>query len=332
MHINIKQILAVNFFLVSWCAAASDSLFSVSAYEASKVLAHNLPRTHLEVAGSRKAAVFETIGRRPSMEDAHQISEPDANGIGLYGIYDGHGGQQVAEFCGQHLGARLLESMATWGSADFNKKITEFMSSFDESIETVIKYAPFRLDTYAGSTVILVITDKTQGLLHVIWLGDARAVVIKKDGSFIASHDHKPSDPAEKARIEALGGCVNDGGRQGGPMRVNGRLAVSRALGDFYLKRAPNKMWVSNEPGIITVPWTEDVLGVYLACDGVWDVVSSSQAAATIVAMQAANKTPAEIAEYIAAKAYSGMRKDGLNNGINNDNITSMFVDLRSSI
>lgn len=47
------------------------------------------------------------------------------------------------------------------------------------------------------------------------------------------TRDHHPSRDDEKARIEAAGGFV----RVWGVPRVNGILAVSRAIGDIYLKR-----------------------------------------------------------------------------------------------
>ena len=43
------------------------------------------------------------------------------------------------------------------------------------------------------------------------------------------SNDHKPDDPSEQKRIEGSGNFVEQG-------RINGRLALSRALGDFEFK------------------------------------------------------------------------------------------------
>ena len=64
--------------------------------------------------------------------------------------------------------------------------------------------------------------------------------------------------------------------------RVDGDLAVSRALGDFQYKDTPSlpaeKQKVSPEPDIIIhkrVPEDEFLL---IACDGLWDVMSNTEA------------------------------------------------------
>ena len=50
------------------------------------------------------------------------------------------------------------------------------------------------------------------------------------------SVDHKPEDPTELQRIQMSGNYV-DGGR------VNGRLALSRAFGDFEYKNNMDISW-----------------------------------------------------------------------------------------
>ena len=60
--------------------------------------------------------------------------------------------------------------------------------------------------------------------------GDSRAVLGLKNGKLIElSHDHKPENEGEMARIKAGGGFVEDG-------RVQGIIAVSRAIGDWEYK------------------------------------------------------------------------------------------------
>lgn len=69
----------------------------------------------------------------------------------------------------------------------------------------------------------------------------------------------------EKARIVAAGGFVDYG-------RVNGNLALSRALGDFEFKRkadlSPEDQIVTAYPDVSEHSFTQDDEFVVLACDG----------------------------------------------------------------
>ena len=64
--------------------------------------------------------------------------------------------------------------------------------------------------------------------LHVAWCGDSRAVLGKKEGNKIVAqeltHDHKPTNPAEKSRIIKANGRVeqiaDETGTPMGPFRV----------------------------------------------------------------------------------------------------------------
>jgi len=77
----------------------------------------------------------------------------------------------------------------------------------------------------------------------------------------------------EKERIQNAGGSVMI-------QRVDGSLAVSRALGDFEYKnvdgKGPTEQLVSPEPEFYVKPREEDSdQFLVLACDGVWDVMSN---------------------------------------------------------
>lgn len=92
-----------------------------------------------------------------------------------------------------------------------------------------------------------------------------------KDGTTVAmSEDHVPTLADEHDRIEAAGGFVFLD-------RVNGELAMSRALGDFQYKQVTNKTLA--EQLVICVPDVavhersghEAVM--ILACDGRYSIV-----------------------------------------------------------
>jgi len=68
-----------------------------------------------------------------------------------------------------------------------------------------------------------------QGRAYAANVGDSRVVLCRNGQPIRLSVDHRPSDPAEKERIRNVGGYVNGG-------RVNGILAVTRALGDCFLE------------------------------------------------------------------------------------------------
>jgi [calcium/calmodulin-dependent protein kinase] kinase len=115
--------------------------------------------------------------------------------------------------------------------------------------------------------------------LYVAHAGDCRAVLSHGGVAIDLTHDHKPSTrPDEVARIESAGGWVHNG-------RLHGVLAVSRAFGDAEHKVLKERFWehTFNADPLIVEP---DVLVhtvrprdefVVLACDGVWDVMTSQQ-------------------------------------------------------
>jgi protein phosphatase 2C family protein 2/3 len=86
------------------------------------------------------------------------------------------------------------------------------------------------------------------------------------------SFDHKPQNEQEKARICAAGGFVDFG-------RVNGNLALSRAIGDFEFKKSadlpPEKQIVTAFPDVTVHDIGEDDEFLVVACDGSCPQISS---------------------------------------------------------
>jgi len=108
--------------------------------------------------------------------------------------------------------------------------------------------------------------------------GDSRAVLCRAGKAIDLSRDHKPTDEDECERIVKAGGFVADG-------RVNGSLALSRAIGDFEYKRnnvpdnlPPEMYCVTANPELKTVQYEKDCDEfIIIACDGVWDVMTSQE-------------------------------------------------------
>ncbi|KAF9368881.1 Protein phosphatase 2C 2 [Mortierella sp. AD011] len=125
----------------------------------------------------------------------------------------------------------------------------------------------------SGCTAITA-TFTSDNVLYVGNAGDSRAV-LGSDGTAIAlSNDHKPVNKEESRRIVAAGGFVEYG-------RVNGSLALSRALGDFEFKMnatlGPDDQIVTANPVIMEHKLQEEDEFLVLACDGIWDCMSSQE-------------------------------------------------------
>lgn len=92
----------------------------------------------------------------------------------------------------------------------------------------------------AGTTAITVLIKDDK--LFCANAGDSRAIGCKNGEVESLSFDHKPNNPDEMDRIYRAGGWVELN-------RVNGNLALSRALGDFVFKKNKQK---SAEQQIVT--------------------------------------------------------------------------------
>jgi len=118
-----------------------------------------------------------------------------------------------------------------------------------------------------GSTAVVVVVCSSH--LVVANCGDSRVVLCRGKEPEALSIDHKPDRKDERARIEALGGKVI----QWNGYRVSGILAMSRSIGDRYLKP-----FVIPKPEVTVIPRAKDDDCLILASDGLWDVVSNEEA------------------------------------------------------
>ncbi|KAF1962058.1 PP2C-domain-containing protein [Byssothecium circinans] len=106
-----------------------------------------------------------------------------------------------------------------------------------------------------------------QRVLYTANVGDARIVLCRNGRALRLSYDHKGSDENEGRRVASAGGLILNN-------RVNGVLAVTRALGDAYMKDLVTGHPYTTET--VIQPDQDEFL--ILACDGLWDVCSDQEA------------------------------------------------------
>ncbi|KAJ3561923.1 hypothetical protein NPX13_g8759 [Xylaria arbuscula] len=110
-------------------------------------------------------------------------------------------------------------------------------------------------------------TATRQRVLYTANVGDARIILCRAGKALRLSYDHKGSDENEGKRIANAGGLILNN-------RVNGVLAVTRALGDSYMKDLVTGHPYTTE----TVIQPELDEFIIIACDGLWDVCSDQEA------------------------------------------------------
>ncbi|GFQ06176.1 probable protein phosphatase 2c 59 [Phtheirospermum japonicum] len=237
-------------------------------------------------------------GKRASMEDFYEtrIDGVDGKVVGLFGVFDGHGGARAAEYVKQNLFTYLLKHPKF--ISDTRSAIAEAYTHTDSEF---LK-SENNQNRDAGSTASTAILVGNR--LLVANVGDSRAVICRGGTAIAVSRDHKPDQTDERRRIEDAGGFV----MWAGTWRVGGVLAVSRAFGDRLLKP-----YVVADPEIQEEKVDDTLEFLILASDGLWDVVTNEEA----VSMTKPIQDPEEAAKRLMQEAYQ--RGSG-------DNITIVVV------
>jgi serine/threonine protein phosphatase PrpC len=123
-----------------------------------------------------------------------------------------------------------------------------------------------------GCTACVLLLTPTE--IFIANAGDSRCVMRQGTETVPLSFDHKPNLESEAERIRKAGGFVANG-------RVDGDLSCSRALGDLALKAnatlKPEEQKVSPMPDVRITPRTADIFFIVLACDGIWECLSSEK-------------------------------------------------------
>ncbi|OMO86502.1 phosphatase 2C (PP2C)-like protein [Corchorus olitorius] len=319
-----------------------------------------VPRSVFEVEYVPLWGFTSICGRRPEMEDAvaavpRFLKIPIEMLIGdrllddmsrsfahqtahFFGVYDGHGGSQVANYCRERIHPALAEEIEFVKDCQSNKSITDscqelwkkaFTNCFvkvDAEVGGQTGQEPVAPETVGSTSVVALICSS-----HIIVAncGDSRAVLCRGKEPMALSVDHKPNREDEYERIEAAGGKVI----QWNGHRVFGVLAMSRSIGDRYLKP-----WIIPDPEVMFIPRVKEDECLILASDGLWDVMTNEEACdlarrrilqwhkkngTTLTSERGVTIDPAAqaAAEYLSNRALQKGSKD---------NITVIVVDLKA--
>lgn len=237
-------------------------------------------------------------GMRPYMEDRTLavLNLEGHSNFALFGVFDGHGGQEVAELAIE-LFPRLLAGELSSG-CDAEEALRRSFRALDEELRGGHSGAhPF---DRVGSTAVVVLVQREATRMRLLCAncGDSRAVLCRKGGAVDLSVDQKPQNPVERRRIEAAGGSVE---RWGPCWRIDAGLNLSRALGDFAYKANPGKS--AKEQKVIAEPeiqefWTcasDDF--IIIGSDGVFEVHSSESLVQALQDSKRRGATPAAALE-----------------------------------
>ncbi|KAH0492295.1 hypothetical protein TgHK011_007254 [Trichoderma gracile] len=262
-------------------------------------------------------------GWRISMEDAHtaelNLPPPDndtkthPDRLSFFGVFDGHGGDKVALFAGENI-HNIVFKQESFKSGDYAQGLKDGFLATDRAILNDPKYE----EEVSGCTACVTLIAGNK--LYVANAGDSRSVLGIKGRAKPLSNDHKPQLETEKNRITAAGGFVDFG-------RVNGNLALSRAIGDFEFKKSaelsPENQIVTAFPDVEVHELTEEDEFLVIACDGIWDCQSSQAVVEFVRRGIAAKQDLDKICENMMDNCLASNSETG---GVGCDNMTMVII------
>ena len=240
-------------------------------------------------------------GWRNTMEDSHICAVTLDNNVQVFGVFDGHGGILMTSLMCLSIGREValyvkdvyikeLAKLQSFKAKDYKTALEESFIKIDELLKSpqglkdIKKYsakdesqsAMFgrpetdNIALYTGCTAcVILITDSE---IYCANAGDSRCVLSNDGKAVEMSIDHKPELSTERARIEKAGGFVEEN-------RVKGVLNLSRSMGDLEYKQDKNLsvelQMITVVPEIKVERITKANDFIVIACDGIWDCLSS---------------------------------------------------------
>ena len=197
---------------------------------------HIVPQIEVSMVGEATH-----LGRRNYQEDRARVEQLRADLLYL-AVFDGHGGESCAEYCHQNFHRHILHHLEREQDLDvvLRKSFHDVNRSFERWGQ-----GPGKKESpgSSGSTATVCLLQD-QHKLTIGHCGDSRAILSRGGRARALTSDHCPTVPGEAARIKEAGGHIVQDSI--GRTMVNGRLTMTRSIGDLELK----KFGVTAEPAV----------------------------------------------------------------------------------
>ncbi len=217
------------------------------------------------------ASVFQG-NQRTTMEDRVLITTcgPGPNRFGLVLLLDGHGGSHCVDYVYKHF-VKTLEEQTLKMEGDVAEILHNTFATLDHGVS----------DNDTGTTVSCLLIDLNTEQPWLAHVGDSSVYGLKTHVDAAKwTHqkltvDHKVTEPREMQRLRAhpaFRGVTPDGY----VISPSGdALNMTRAIGDHSFEGL-----ISSKPDVVRLEQHWDV--IILASDGVWDVMSVDEVAASV--------------------------------------------------
>jgi pyruvate dehydrogenase phosphatase len=269
-------------------------------------------------------------------EDRWIIQQDIPRGWSIGCVLDGHGGWQVSEFVSQRIiqliHDRILSHLITLDQYSVEEKLIQIFKDLELSyIQSVRSTYKLGYGEVAKVGSCALVAFKHDDRLTIANCGDCRAVigtVSANNDRYYATRitmDHNCREPIEEFQLQQAHPNESDVVicKNSHACYVKGRLQLTRALGDIYLKyrefnSPPSSQsrgryipepytppYVLHRPDIYHLKLDPSDKFVILATDGVWDFLSDEQAVNIVKSSASAAEASQAIVEAVLQTAAS---------------------------
>jgi len=248
-------------------------------------------------------SIHQEQGKRDYMED--RIINKYNNNLCFFSVLDGHGGKDCANFLKKYL---------------YNIFLKKYKKNKNKNIKNILINSYLYIDKKfletnktSGSTACSIFINNQTKNFAIANTGDSRIIALIGKKIVQLSIDHKPNNISEQRRIYSDGGFIHNS-------RLNGVLAMTRAIGDKNLK----KRGLISFPDIILGKITNNYKYFVIASDGLYDVMTNYDIIQFIHVCLNKNIEKKNIAKHLV--------KYAINDKLSTDNVSVIIIFINHSI